>query len=158
MPGGYQSAYHQFVDVMRQWRALAIFQSSGKLNTSQAGRGELATDVLIPESTFMKAGKTTPTGECYKVQRQPTANRLDRQLLYGRFLSGDGNFHLVRRRNRAGTGKDGDAAAARRSSILGDGAFWVPQGEFDQYIQNSKAQPKRRNPVSYPSLLILVQC
>lgn len=83
------------------------------------------------------------------------ANRLDRQLLYGRFLSGDGNFHLVRRRNRAGTGKDGDAAAARRSSVLGDGAFWVPQAEFDQHIQNSKAQPKKRNTVSCLAFCVL---
>lgn len=43
MPGGYQSAYHQFVDSVRQWRGLGIFQESGKLNTSQVGRGELAT-------------------------------------------------------------------------------------------------------------------
>ncbi|KIO18610.1 hypothetical protein M407DRAFT_83748 [Tulasnella calospora MUT 4182] len=36
------SAYHQFVDMMRQWRALQTFQSSGKLDSSEVRRGELA--------------------------------------------------------------------------------------------------------------------
>lgn len=34
-------------------------------------------------------------------------------LLYGQFLLGDGNFHLVWHRNHAGTGKDAVAVLMR---------------------------------------------
>ncbi|KIO31441.1 hypothetical protein M407DRAFT_68026 [Tulasnella calospora MUT 4182] len=36
------SAYHQLVDVARQWRALEMLRSSGKLNAQNIARGDLA--------------------------------------------------------------------------------------------------------------------
>ncbi|KAG9016017.1 hypothetical protein FRB90_003840 [Tulasnella sp. 427] len=62
----------------------------------------------------------------------------NRRLLYGKFISGDGNFHLVRRRNRAGTGANAAAAALRRSSMVGNAGFWVPHKKYAEYLKTSK--------------------
>lgn len=76
----------------------------------------------------------------------PLANEapLYRKLLYGLFISGDGNFHLQRRRNKAG--------ASLQESFFGDGGFWAPQTLFDAYVAKlgattASAHDKVRPPI-----------
>ncbi|KAG9011401.1 hypothetical protein FRB90_007326, partial [Tulasnella sp. 427] len=54
-----------------------------------------------------------------------------KQLHYSRFLSGDGNFKLqrvARKQSSVGSG-------ARQRSMLGDGAFWVPEEILKRYLE-----------------------
>lgn len=61
------------------------------------------------------------------------------------FLSGDGNFHLHRRDNHAGTGNI--AAILKARSMIGDAGFWAPQAKFDTYINATSAIPEARSGV-----------
>lgn len=74
------------------------------------------------------------------------------RLLYGQFISGDGNFHLVQRRNHAGTGKDAVAALMRKASMIGDGAFWAPKSTFESYLEASVGHSEARPSVSHLSV------
>lgn len=60
------------------------------------------------------------------------SNHFTRRLLYGLFLSGDGNFQLVRRNNRSGD--------TVQDSLLSDGAFWVQEQKFEDYLEAAKTR------------------
>lgn len=70
---------------------------------------------------------------------------MPRPLLYGMFLSGDGNFHLHRRDNRAGKGSE--AARLRAKSMIGDAGYWAPQTTFEDYIHLTSAVPEKHGRV-----------
>ncbi|KAG8939355.1 hypothetical protein FRC04_006635 [Tulasnella sp. 424] len=133
LPQSIPSAYHQFVDAIRQWRVLIMLRRAGKQKSTDLQDGELA--VACPACP--RPGINLPPG---------WEDNPQRRLLYGKFISGDGNFHLVHRRNNAGTGKDAIAALQRRSSMIGDAAFWVPRAHFDSYLAASKGAAEQRPP------------
>lgn len=133
LPQSIPSSYHQFVDVIRQWRVVTMLRRAGKQRSTDLQDGELA--LACPACP--RPGINLPPG---------WEDNPQRRLLYGKFISGDGNFHLVRRRNKAGTGKDAVAALQRRSSMIGDAAFWVPRAHFDSYLAASKGAAEQRPP------------
>lgn len=86
-------------------------------------------------STSLRIGRSTNIGKCLAATLGLHANPTSRRkLLYGLFLSGDGNFQLVRRNNRSGE--------SVQDSLLGDGAFWVQEQKFDDYLEASKGRPE----------------
>ncbi|KAG8933832.1 hypothetical protein FRC01_006877 [Tulasnella sp. 417] len=131
LPQSIPSSYRAFVYVIRQWRVLTMLKRSGKQHLVDPEAGELA--LRCPACP--RPGVNLPDG---------WEDHPQRRLLYGQFLSGDGNFHLVRRKNNAGTGKDAVAALQRRASMLGDAGFWVPTANFESYLQASKGVVEQR--------------
>lgn len=89
----------------------------------------------IQTSTSRRIGRTTSTGTLVGLRLEHSLNSLHRRkLLYGLFLSGDGNFQLVRRNNRSGE--------SVQDSLLADGAFWVQEQKFDDHLEASKTRPE----------------
>ncbi|KAG8915030.1 hypothetical protein FRC00_008546 [Tulasnella sp. 408] len=132
LPQSIPSSYHAFVDVIRQWRVLMMLRHAGKQGSKDLQAGELA--LRCPACP--RPGINLPEG---------WEDHPQRRLLYGQFVSGDGNFHLVRRRNHAGTGKDAVAALMRKASMIGDGAFWVPKSTFESYLKASVEHSEARS-------------
>ena len=78
------------------------------------------------------------------------------RLLYGLFLSGDGNFKLQRRSKRSALRLYTAAASTFKDSLFGDRGFWAPQSENDKYLMDANPAQDLQNKVRSAAFALLV--